>query len=324
VLALKEDDLVTAAILREEWGCPGPDRAAAERFRDKALMTGLVTAAGHRAPPFDLVRDAGTVTAFAAAHGWPVVVKPRAAHSSKGVVKLDGPTPLDLDGGLIVQQYNPHPIYYVDGVLRDGGLGPWTASRYLNSCLGYRTGGHVGAVEEDDPALLAAIERETLRFLAALTDGPLVFHLELFVEPGADGPVCSFLEVGARAGGAEIPFLWRQVHGYDLMHAVAAVQLGLAPPPPPAPAGPREVAGLLLVPAPAERPCRITAVTSMLGRTPGPYAEIVPPVGAVLPAGDSVFEHAAGRFRFRGRSTAEVERAILTTLADFHVTGAAA
>jgi biotin carboxylase len=293
-----------------------------ERFRDKFIMCSRVDAAGHRVPPFTLAPDRETVTAFGAKHGWPVIIKPCNAHSSKGVQKIDDPAGLDdvdfAEGQrLLVQHFNPHPIYYVDGVLRDGQLGPWRASRYLNSCLDFRNGDFVGAVEEDDPDLTTLIAAHTLRFLAALTDGPLVFHLELFVEPGADGPVCSFLEVGARAGGAEIPYLWREIHGYDLMHAVAEVQLGHEPAP--APHDDNQIAGLLLTPAPAARPCRVTDVTSMTARQPGPYTEIIAHIGEIIPAGESVFEQVAGRFRFRGPSSHEVEAAIVSTLADFRV-----
>ena len=102
-----------------------------------------------------------------------------------------------------------------------------------------------------------------------------MFHLEIFV--GLEGrdaqsrPLCTFLEVGARTGGAETPFVWREVHGYDLMEAAMRIQLGWDIPSVrstgPATGG---VGGWLLVPAPAARPCRITEATPMVGRVPGP------------------------------------------------------
>jgi hypothetical protein len=83
------------------------------------------------------------------------------------------------------------------------------------------------------------------------------------------------------------------------------------------------VGGFLLVPAPATRPCRITEVTSMLHRQPGPYAEGLLTPGEVLPAADAYYEHVGGRFRFRGTTSAEVEEAIIGTAEDFRVSAEA-
>jgi hypothetical protein len=81
------------------------------------------------------------------------------------------------------------------------------------------------------------------------------------------------------------------------------------------------VAGWLLVPAPGDRPCRITEVISMTGRPRGPYAEAIPGLGEVLPAADSYYEHVGGRFRFRGATTKEVESALAETARSFRVRG---
>jgi len=57
----------------------------------------------------------------------------------------------------------------------------------------------------------------------------------------------------------------------------------------------------------------------MVGARPGPYAETLPAPGDVLPAADSRYEHVGGRFRFRSRSTGDVEAAVLATAARFEV-----
>ena len=165
----------------------------------------------------------------------------------------------------------------------------------------------------------AAIGRWTDRFLGAFGVDSLVFHLELFLaQEAGEEPTCTFLEVGARVGGAEIPFLWRDVHGYDLMAAAMRIQLG-EPVEPPAVGDGDELAGWLLAPAPARRPCLISDVTPMVGREPGPYAEDLPRVGDVVPLADAYYEHVGGRFRFRGPTSGDVEKAILLTAADFRV-----
>ncbi|MDH6131745.1 hypothetical protein P3T37_001119 [Kitasatospora sp. MAA4] len=327
VVGLKEDDLLVAAELRVEWDCPGQRPEELLPFRDKLLMAQAVAAEGLPLPTFAPAPDSDSVMAFAGEHGWPVVLKPRIGSSSEGVVVIDGPAELaevhfETRSPSIVQVRNPHPIYHVDGLFRDGRTEVFRASRYLNTCLGFRTGDVLGSVEEDDPAVVAAVGTWASRFIGALAADPVVFHLEVFVERTDDGITCSFLETGARVGGAEIPFLWRDIHGYDLMEAAFRIQLGEAPHPVPDEAADAAgaVAGWLLVPAPAERPCRIDLVTPMVGRDPGPYAESLLQAGEVLPLADAYYEHVGGRFRFRGHSSAEVEAAITATATDFKVT----
>ncbi|GAA1961154.1 biotin carboxylase [Catenulispora subtropica] len=328
IIALKEDDLLVAARLRAEWGCSGPTEAELLPFRDKLLMAEAVAAAGVAVPAFTAVRTADDVRAFGARHGWPVIVKPRIGSSSAGVVHLTGPedcSALDFSEPVLAQAYDPRQIYHVDGCFDGTSFGPFRAARYLNTTpLGFREGTCLGSVEEDDPELARAIGTFGSRALAALTDQPTVFHLEVFVdrETGA----CAFLEVGARVGGGEIPFVWREIHGYDLMEAGFRLGLGLDPKPWSAalstgssPGSGAGVGGFLLVPAPAARPCRITTVTSMLGREPGPYAEALLTAGEILPAADAYYEHVGGRFRFRGTTAAEVEAAIIGTARDFRV-----
>ncbi|MEE1783424.1 biotin carboxylase [Streptomyces sp. SP17BM10] len=329
IVALKEDDLLVGAALREEWDVPGPRQASQIAFRDKYLMCRAVADAGLDVPAFTAATDADAVLDFAAGTGWPVIVKPRTGSSSAGVVRVDGPeqvADLDLDGEpMLVQAFVDAPVSHVDGVFDGGRLLAWRASRYLNTCLGFRGGSFLGSVEIDDPEVNTAVEHAATAFLGALSPGrATVFHLEVFIDRDEDGGVvCRFLECGARVGGAEIAFLWREVHDYDLMHAAWQLQVGGAlPPVPEAAAAPHaggEVAGWMLVPAPAERPCRITESTSMTGRADGPYAEAVLPPGEVLPDADAYYEHVGGRFRFRAATAAAAEAAVTATARDFRV-----
>ncbi|MGH4033434.1 ATP-grasp domain-containing protein [Actinomycetota bacterium Odt1-20B] len=322
VVALKEDDLLVGAALREKWGVPGLTVDQLLPFRDKFLMVSRVVEAGLAVPSFALVCSAGAVQAFGEHVGWPVIVKPTIGSSSAGVVRLDGPHGLSglsfAEGPLLAQEFNPHQIYHVDGVFTGEKLQVVRASRYLNNCLEFRSGGTLGSVEESDPAVTEVIAEFALQVMRVLSDQALVFHLEVFLD--ADTGTCTFLEVGARVGGAEIPLLWQEVHGHDLMEVAFRIQLGL-PIDEEAPQISDEVAGWLLVPAPAHRPCRITEITPMVGRRPGPYAEVLLTAGEVLPDADSYYEHVGGRFRFRGASSCEVESAIRAVGADFRVRG---
>ena len=328
IVALKEDDLMTAARLREDWSLPGPGPAAILPFRDKLTMCRAIAAAGLPLPDFTAVTGPRSVIALGERAGWPLVLKPRVGSSSDGVTVVGGPDDLTelpllpgplLPGPLLAQAFNPHPIHHVDGVFTGSALACARTSRYINSCLGFRGGTFLGSVEVDDPVVDQAVKAATTAFLGALTTAPTPFHLELFVQRQGDRVSCEFLEVGARVGGSEIPFIWRELHGYDLMRAAFDLQLGrpAADPGPEAAAG--EVGGWLLVPAPGDRPCRITEATSMLGRHPGPYAEALLRPGEVLPDAAAYYEHVGGRFRFRGVSSAEVEAALTATAARFRV-----
>jgi hypothetical protein len=320
VVALKEDDLLVGAALREKWGLPGLRVDQLLPFRDKFLMATRVTAAGVPVPAFALVPDARAVREFAERTGWPVIVKPTIGSSSAGVVRLDGPGDLSglsfADGPQLAQAFNPHQIYHVDGVFTGEELLVLRASRYLNNCLDFRTGETLGSVEETSPEITGIIAEFTLRVLRALSDWALVFHLEMFMDAATGS--CAFLEVGARVGGAEVALIWQEVHGHDLMETAFRIQLGL-PIRAEIPRIADEVGGWLLIPAPVGRPCRITEITPMVGRHPGPYAEVLLAVGEVLPDADSYYEHVGGRFRFRGESSQAVEAAIRTIAADFRV-----
>lgn len=323
VVALKEDDLEIGARLRVEWGLPGPQPAELVRFRDKLAMCAAVAAAGHEVPAFAAYTGPESARDLAATEGWPLVLKPRTGSASDGVVLLTGLDDLAehpvTKRPMLLQAFDRRPIHHVDGVFTGTELACWRVSRYVNTCLGFREGSVLGSIEIDDAELVAAIGHATTAYMSALTSTPTPFHLEVFADRDADGAIeLAFLEVGARVGGSEIPFVWRDLHGVDLMRCAFDLQLG-RPLTGTDPRSDGEIGGWLLVPAPAARPCVITEATPMVGHDPGPYAEALLRPGEVLPAADAYYEHVGGRFRFRGATSAEVEAAVRATAAGFRV-----
>jgi hypothetical protein len=345
-IAFNEGDMDTAALVRERLGCAGQHPADAARFRDKLEMTRRVAEAGLRTPAFADAPDTAAVARFAARHGWPIIVKPRRGTASRDVLRLEGPADLaaledPAPEPRLVESFCGDPIFHIDGLWTGSGLGPVRASRYLNTCPGFNGGDVLGSVEVDDPQLLGVLAEFAAGVAGALSDDPWVFHLEAFVGaatqeaesggpegesggqktgPAAGAPLITFLEVGYRVGGAEIPFVWREVHGLDLMSAAAAIQLGreVRLPERPAPTGPGDVAGWLLVPTPVPKPCRVTVAE--LEETPdaAPYSRVVPPVGYIVPRAGG-YEHVGARFRFRGETSGEVESAIVKTASRFRL-----
>lgn len=324
VVALNEGDLDTAALIRDYLGCPGQHPAQLVRFRDKLVMAETVAAAGVSVPPFADAPDDSAVLDFAQTHGWPLVVKPRRGTASRGVVVLNSATDLtalhdQLWEPRLVQVFCPDPIVHIDGLWTGTELGPWRASRYLNTCVGFTRGDLLGSVEIDDERLLSAMRPFVAATAGALSAEPWVFHAEAFLDAGRpDSPRLTFLEAGYRVGGAEIPFVWREVHNVDLMRAAVDVQLGRRP----ATGVPDawRTAGWLLVPTPVPAPCVVVAAELDDGSSleDGPYASIVPPVGALVPRIGG-YEHVGARFRFRGDSSDAVERALTRTAARFRL-----
>ncbi|MEU9119871.1 ATP-grasp domain-containing protein [Streptomyces sp. NPDC048506] len=316
IVALQETDLDLAADLRGEFDLPGQRAEDLLPLRDKLLMAERLAAADVAVPPTAPAPHHIAVAAFAAEHGWPVLLKPRRGTASTGVTRLDSAERLKAyafphDIEMLVQPWLPDRVLHVDGVFTGEGLGAWRASRYLNTCLEFTAGTVLGSVEIDDPALLARIGEITTATAAAMFTGPSVFHLELFE---SDRGALTVLEIGGRPGGAEVPFIWREVHGIDLMAAAVAHQTATPDRTPRSVAEPAQVAGWLLVPPSVPMPCRVRSATTHRTGDPrsGPYAEVLPEAGALLTGGG--YEHAGARFRFRGANSAEVTAAVRHTI----------
>ncbi|WP_202919409.1 ATP-grasp domain-containing protein [Saccharothrix deserti] len=329
VVALQESDFAVAAALREEFSARGRKPADLHHFLDKHAMLLAAQRTGVPVPRFELVTDPVGLTGFAGEVGWPVVVKSLQGRASTGVRRLDSADavdrldiPFDAEHPLVVQEYLPHRIHHVDGVhLGGGALGPWRLNAYLNvpgaaatGPLAFTMGEPVGSVEVDDPALLAVVEKFLRVLVPGMSADPWVFHLELFLTPDGE---CVFLEVGCRPGGGEIPFVWRDVHGIDLMECEFSLQCGETPDLAPFDAD-EPVGGCLHVPLDRPAPCRVVAADSMVAED-GPYAEVIPAVGSVIPRTAGSYEFVGGRFRHRGASTAEVAARVMATAADYRL-----
>ncbi|MEV5650253.1 hypothetical protein AB0L57_18555 [Nocardia sp. NPDC052254] len=325
IVALNEMDLYRAAELRVRFDTPGdrPERTAV--FRDKLTMYRTVAAHGIALPDFAEAVQPSDITDFATRHGWPVITKPRVGQLSYGFQRFDEPGQLPDPGAAwdeptLVQAFCSDPVIHIDGVWTGATLGPWRPSRYINTCAEFTDGGVLGSVEIDDSETIRRTAEFTATVCRALSPGaPLVFHLEAFLGSG-DDPHLRFLEIGARAGGAEVPFVWREVHGYDLLEAHTRIQLGESPRAE-QPGDDRTGGWLLIAPA-TPPPFRVVEATP--APVPGePYAAIVPEPGSVV-VDTSGYAMGKARFRFAGSRSGEVEQAILDTAAGFRITCAPA
>lgn len=324
VVALYERDLDLAAELRAALGVPGPLPDHVRKVRDKVTMKELVAAAGVRVPRFVSAESADDVLRLADEVGFPVVLKPRDGDGSQGIILVNSRRSLvaaieSLPAGYMCEEFVDGTMYQVDGVVdHSGAVRALRSSRLLNTCLDYALGDPFGSVANDDADLEGRLVGYSEQVLAALDVRGSVFHLEVFVVDGAEAPDdIVFLEVAARAGGAEVPHIWREVYGQDLLEIAVRLAVGEDPPVTSVDmAG--DAGGYLLMPEPPTRPCRVVDVVSLIDRIPVMYDEDLPEVGSVMDGTGGPAEN-GGRYRFRAGTGKEIQAAIEQVIAEYEL-----
>jgi biotin carboxylase len=278
VVSVQEHDLERAAQLREILGLGGQPSADALKWRNKLLMKQTVAAAGIEVAAQAPVECATDLVAFAAAHGFPVVVKPRDGAGSLGVrvlrdeAELRGFLAEDLEmygpyeSNLMVEAFVDGPMCHVDGLVVDGELQYVYASRYLFALSDFKQlhrGRLDTTLDPDDPlsVRLIAFTREVIDALPA--PATFGFHAEVFHTPDDRLVLC---EIAARPGGAQNRAIAEVMFGIDpftgVVRANAGLPLGLDGP---RPLRPRTMAGQLLF---GRRTGRVVAVP---GEPPFPW-----------------------------------------------------
>lgn len=241
VLSWDESKIMQTAEAAHALGLPGGHPHAVLRCRDKFRSREALHAAGLIQPAYELVGDVAGALAAARRIGYPVVLKPRAAAASFGVVLAANDAdviarfgyPRDTtvphmpryDEEVLVEQYLPDPEVSVDAAVHRGRVLPvFVARKQVGFAPYFEETGHL--VSHADPllcnrGLLAYLQdvHEVLGF----TDGWT--HTELKLT--ATGP--QLIEVNGRLGGDLIPYLGMRASGIDPGLAAAAVACGTEP-----------------------------------------------------------------------------------------------
>lgn len=319
VVGPSEFDVLTTAQVRAELGIPGWTPEFVTAFRDKTRMKDLVGAAGLRVPRFHRLTADSTAASVTAEVGLPLILKPRAGWSSRGVVHVGDERELAAvlaehagePAEFECEEYIDGEVLHVDGIRRDGKFHFVSASAYLNTCLDFTAGRPLGSVLLDPGPRFERVTAFAGDCLDALdlVDGP--FHLELFETARAE---LVFLEVGLRPGGAEVPFVHRDLFGIDLYAEAFRATLGLPPATPAEELSQVTVSGgWVSVPEPRPYPSTVVSHTSLLDEIPEVYAEELPAPGTVFD-GSGGYEHIGGRFRLRGADENTVRQAALAVM----------
>lgn len=263
VLSLTEQGLLPAARIAAELGIPGLSPEVVGRTRDKLAMRTWLRDQGFSKVPCAVVRDAADVEAFAAEHGYPVVVKPRHGQGSEQVRLVRGAEQAALPSAIaddyLAEPFLDGPEFSVEAVSCAG-------EHHVVAITGKLTNdgdpdhpfveiGHV--VPAPLPAAAAEAVAEYVRgFLdvMGITDGPS--HTELRLS--ASGP--EVIETHTRVGGDNVPTLVRQATGQDLLDLVVRWALdGVRPEPAQAAPAPGAAAIRYFTPPPG----RVTRVRGL-------------------------------------------------------------
>ncbi|MFD9129204.1 NikS protein [Kitasatospora sp. NPDC059571] len=240
IVALQERDIARSAALRERYGLPGQRPDTVGIYRDKWAMKEAARAAGIPVARYALLRGPEDLAEFAAEHGLPVVVKPRAGAASIGLeilrtgpelagylARADLSAGADGEPGWLAESYVPGSMHHIDGTVLDGRIVSLWPSQYRYALADFgtdRSGRKDVALDPADP-LAARLVEFGERVLDAF-GGPehFAFHIEVFVTPDGELVLC---EAACRAGGAGIRDVHRVLFGFDPAEVQVRRQLGL-------------------------------------------------------------------------------------------------
>jgi hypothetical protein len=314
-----------ASQLRDEFDIVGNRPEQNRLGRDKILMKEKVSAQGLRVPHFTTV-SAGQLDAalsFAAKTGYPLILKPIDGQSSSGVKKLDSEAELraaiaamPAHGHQDLEEFIDGQLFHIDGLVDPQGRVVFVVpSRYVNNCLDFTFGAPLGAVMLDrDSALHEAVSLFTVACVEAIGLRGCPFHLELFRTSKGE---LVFLEVGARVGGADVPYMIDKTRGINLfgewLKMIMGEETALAN-------GSAAVGGWLMFPRPDGLPLRVTTVSDFQGKVGSLYRQLVPKHGELIEHEEGYCSMQSGRFLFCADSTERVLTDMQSVMRDFSIT----
>ncbi|KWK06574.1 ATP-grasp domain-containing protein [Burkholderia stagnalis] len=201
VIALSEYGILEACRIRTALGIAGPAYEQIELVRDKVKMKQRIAEAGVIRYPRFIERPEDVPGRKW--HGR-TISKPRDGASSRGIVVHDSFEQaidyLECQHGWAgheIEEYIDAPLYHFDGVVVDGKIEHFLASRYINTPLAYLSGEPVGSFQVAPNPVFETFSRQVVEALG-------IRHGCIHIEAFFNGEACIFLEAANRLGGARI------------------------------------------------------------------------------------------------------------------------
>ncbi len=294
LVSMSEFDIISSAKLREILSIPGMNLESAKAFRDKFYMKEILEKAQIKVPRNKIVESREDILHFAKDFNFPLVLKPRFGASSKGVKILN--TYQEIEACEIpedpeIEEFIEGSVYHTDGLVRDGEIVILKSSEYLNNCYSYLQGNPLGSIMINDQEDNQKIKKFTSKVIKSLGLKTGAFHLEFFKNQDE----ITFLEIGARIGGADVPFLFKEVLKFDIMRQWFRLEVGLA--------FDEKIieelnGGWLIIPNPHPYECQIKEISLAQKSSSLVKETLWPPGKSLLPSGD--YYKNLGRFLFSG------------------------
>ena len=235
LLAVLEQLQVPLAQVREHLGIAGMDAVTAHNFRDKAQMKSVLRAAGVPCARYRLADSPAAAAEFAAAAGYPLVVKPPAGAGAKSTFRLDDAEDLRVwleaappgPGRLaMMEEFLTGEEGSYDSVMADGQIVWDSVSRYFPTPLEVLRNPWIQWIvvlprEIDGPeyAGIREVAPAALRALGLVTG---FTHMEWFRRP--DGSV-AVSEVAARPAGGQITSMLCYACDFDFYRSWAQLMV---------------------------------------------------------------------------------------------------
>ncbi|MBP7846952.1 MAG: ATP-grasp domain-containing protein [Burkholderiales bacterium] len=316
LIAMSEFDLEIAAKLREDLEINGVTTEQVKLYRDKVAMKKALVLTKIKYPKFTEINNYQDIVKFLTIHPLPIILKPRRGAASIGVIKISNQEELlkisNMDfNDYECEQFIHGDILHVDGAVYESKLLFCIASKYINTCLEFSDGNPLGSVMIDDFELnkrIKDISKEILDSISLLTG---IFHLELILNNNE----LYFLEIGARCGGGEIPFILNNEFKINMFKVWVNLELNeqlqdynL---------NKNKITGFLMFPKPnLDTDLIITNTQNLSKQIKQITYERRPIIGTVINK-DVPNEDPVGVYHFVGSSTEVVEAAINETISKF-------
>jgi len=220
----------------QQLGLPGISPKVAERVRNKFEMRNALRETGVPNPRYFGCTTLDQAKRAASELGYPFIIKPADANSSKGVLQVTSHE--ELEGGFIeavqfshtnmalLEEFMEGTEFCVDGLVWDGQYIPGGITGKAMSPLPYRFDLGIFMPPLESPETCTVLDEFAARALKAIGFNAGTTHLEIMLTP--DGP--KIVEMAGRPGGGRIPTdLIPDTYGMDFMADSLRIALGQPP-----------------------------------------------------------------------------------------------